>query len=150
MKILFVCTGNICRSPSAEAFLRHKVSAKGLKNYEIDSAALTSYHIGDPPDPRAIAVGKTYGFDMSGLAARKVKSDDFLHYDLIMAMDRGHFERLNRLCPDGFKDKIVLFHQYVSNTQQDVDDPYYGNIKNFEKMMEILDAALDQLIKKHT
>ncbi len=150
MKILFVCTGNICRSPSAEAFLRHKVSAKGLSNYEIDSAALTSYHIGDPPDPRAIAVGKTYGFDMSGLAARKVKDDDFFHYDLIMAMDQGHFESLIRLCPDEFKHKIVLFHQYVSNTQQDVDDPYYGSIKNFEKMMEILDVALDQLINKHT
>ncbi|MHC4816226.1 MAG: low molecular weight protein-tyrosine-phosphatase, partial [Planctomycetota bacterium] len=99
VKVLFVCTGNICRSPTAEGVLRKLVSDAGLGNrIEVDSAGTEGYHVGDPPDPRAIRTASRRGYDLSGLRARRVKRGDFERFDLLISMDRGHHERLLALC----------------------------------------------------
>jgi protein-tyrosine phosphatase len=150
MNILFVCTGNICRSPSAEALLRHKLEQRGLASYTIDSAGVAGYHIGEPPDHRAIQCAHQYGVDMSPLRARKVCADDFSSFDLIYAMDNGHLEILRNICPAPQRHKIKLFNQHIYGAPSDVEDPYYGDQRNFNNMFTKLDESLDIFIKNHT
>jgi protein-tyrosine phosphatase len=149
MKIVFICTGNICRSPSAESFLRHKLKQRQMNDaHTIDSAALTSYHIGAAPDPRAIKAGQMHGFDMSELAARQVSLSDFDRFDLIFALDRGHLDALNKMANDDQRKKIKLFNQYIHNVESDIEDPYYGSQRDFDQMLMELDIALNELIEK--
>lgn len=149
MKFLFVCTGNICRSPSAEALLRHKLKEQNHTDHFIDSAAIMGYHIGAAPDSRAIKTGREYGFDMSDLQARKVKTTDFDRFDIIYAMDKGHYDSLHRLANNEQKSKIKLFNEDLMGHDGDVEDPYYGSQINFDHMFKELDKALEILIKKH-
>ena len=148
-KILFVCTGNICRSPLAEAIARHK--AKLLKkDFYFDSAGTDSYHEGEDADSRSIAVGKKYGISFEGIIARQITIKDFSDFDLILCMDRGHVSRLLRRSDPLHHHKIKLFLDYlpVQNKWDDeIIDPYYGAEKGFDEVYEILASALDLLLK---
>lgn len=143
MKILFVCMGNICRSPTAEGVFRHVVRerAPGL-TVEIDSAGTHDYHVGEPPDARAIAAAARRGIDLRGLRARQVHEDDFEGYDLIVAMDRLNQAALLERSPAEFHPRIRLFMEFASSSGvEDVPDPYYGGPLGFEQVLDLAEEA---------
>lgn len=129
--ILFVCLGNICRSPSAEAVMRQLTQNHGL-NIRLDSAGTAGYHIGEMPDGRAIEVGASLGFDLSTLRARQVSSQDFYEFEVICAMDQQNLANLHRLMPTDATANVLLFDGQFGN--QEVADPYYGDRGDFEQM----------------
>lgn len=155
--VLFVCTGNICRSPTAEAVFRRHVEAAGLGACIFtDSAGTHGYHIGDPPDPRSIAVAAARGVDMRNLRARKVQPSDFTMFNYIVAMDSGHFKLLERLKPET-GGALSLFRAFGAEKAMEpallgVPDPYYGTAADFEKVYDMIDNGcrniLSNLIKK--
>jgi protein-tyrosine phosphatase len=147
-KVLFVCTGNICRSPTAEAVFRHHVTAAGLAGrIGMDSAGTHGYHIGEPPDPRSVAEGARRGFKLDALRARKVRAEDFRLFDLILAMDSEHLAHLKALQPQGSKATVRLFLDYHPDTRGgDVPDPYYGNRTGFAHVLDLIDAASRELL----
>ncbi|MFT6332375.1 MAG: protein-tyrosine phosphatase [Lentimonas sp.] len=148
-KLLFVCTGNICRSPTAHALALHHIEKLGLKGFEIDSAGTSSYHCGEKPDSRSVAIGKKRGINFEGIYSRSITKDDFVNFDLIFAMDRGHISSLKQLCPPQFENKIQLFLQYAgvkNNYQDEVIDPYYGS-KGFEEVFDLVNEAVESIIK---
>ncbi len=127
-KILVVCMGNICRSPTGEAILRAKAKEQGV-NVQIDSAGTIGYHQGNPPDPRAKAAGEKRGYSFSGIQARKVVAQDFEEYDLILAADKDNLADLQRDCPSHLQPKIKLFLSYIDSDYDEIPDPYYGGTK---------------------
>ncbi len=148
MKILFVCTGNICRSPTAEAILRARAAALGLA-VETQSAGTHGYHIGDPPDPRTVQMAAYKGVDMAMQRARQVAEADYADFDLILAMDRGHLGRLLRDCPVSHKNKIRLFLEESGLSAEkgfDVPDPYYGGLEGFEQVYTLIEQGIEGLI----
>lgn len=146
--LLFVCTGNICRSPTAEAIFRHKAVEKGLENrFVIDSAGTHGYHVGDAPDHRSIATAKQRGVDMASLSARKVSSSDFEKFDMILALDEGHYRHLKALKPEGSKAELVMFLDYLDTHKgQDVPDPYYGDQKGFDHVCDLIERGSEGLL----
>jgi protein-tyrosine phosphatase len=147
MKILLVCTGNICRSPSAEGVLAHKAKSLGL-NFKVDSAGTHAYHVGENPDPRSVQHAKKRGYDISEIVARKFDFADFYEFDLIFALDRSHFSHLMNLYPDNANAELHLFLDYAGMGEQDVPDPYYGGAKGFENVLDLIEQASDNIIKK--
>jgi len=144
-RILFVCTGNICRSPTAEGVLRHHTQGMQI---ETDSAGIYGYHIGEAPDPRTIAMAKTRGYDLTPLRARKVTDEDFNTYDLILAMDKGHHEALMSMAPPSSIAEIALFLDYAQGCGYDeVPDPYYGEVQEFEKVLDLVEHGVKGLIR---
>lgn len=140
--VLFVCTGNICRSPTAEAVFRHKARQAGLEAwFHIDSAGTHGYHIGDPPDPRTINTARRRGIDVSDLRARKIDAHDFTRFQHIYAMDKGHYDLLSRSIPAAYKGRLSL---YVPG--QDVADPYYGTIQGFEDVYDVIEKGAEDLL----
>ena len=148
MRVLFVCMGNICRSPTAEGVFREFVSrhAPGLQ-LEIDSAGTHDYHVGEPPDPRALRAASSRGLDISGLRARQVEETDFERFDLILAMDRVNYETLRDRSPPAYRSRIRLLLEFANGTGRDeVPDPYYGGAKGFEEVLDLLEDAAAGLL----
>lgn len=141
--VLFVCTGNICRSPTADGVLRQLVASSQMNGkVEVDSAGTQDYHTGQAPDLRAQQHAKRRGYDLSMLRARQLESEDFRCHDLILAMDRSHLAALNRLCPAEYKSKVGLFLEYARNTTfSEVPDPYYGGAEGFEQVLDLIEDA---------
>lgn len=142
-RVLFVCTGNICRSPSAEGIFRRMVAEAGLAHLiEIDSAGTHGYHVGEAPDERSQAAAKLRGYDLSALRARKVTGEDFRTFDLLVAMDRGHQAILTRMASTQGAHKVRLMMSYASGSGYDeVPDPYYGGPDGFERVLDLLEEA---------
>ena len=142
-RILFVCTGNICRSPSAEGIFRHMVREAGLEHLiETDSAGTHGYHVGEPPDGRSQAAARLRGYDLSDLRARKVELDDFRTFDLLVAMDRGHQAILTRMASAQGAHKVRLLMSYASGSgYEEVPDPYYGGPDGFELVLDLLERG---------
>src|SRR5262249_23590993 len=145
---LFVCTGNICRSPTAEAVFRAMAAARGLGGRVLaDSAGTHGYHIRDPPDPRSCDAAQRRGYPLAGLFARKGGAADFAAFDYVVAMDRGHYEILKRLAPAAGAPKLRLFMDLVREaTHRDVPDPYYGGAQGFEDVLDICEAGAAALL----
>lgn len=147
--ILMVCTGNICRSPTADGLLRHALRQHGLADrVSVDSAGTHGYHVGEPPDERSIATARAYGVDLSVLRARRVTAGDFRDFDLILAMDTGHLAILRRLCPPEHRDKLRLYLEFAPHFGREVPDPYYGGRKDFHAVYHMCEAATSALIEE--
>ena len=143
MRVLFVCMGNICRSPTAEGVFREFVRRHAPElELEIDSAGTHDYHVGEPPDPRALKAASTRGLDISGLRARQVEDADFERFDLILAMDRLNYETLRDRSAPAFHPRIRLLLEFADDTgREEVPDPYYGGAKGFEEVLDLLEDA---------
>jgi len=150
MRILFVCLGNICRSPSAEGVLRSLLAARAPQlSVEIDSAGTHDYHVGEPPDERAIAAARRRGIDLSGLRARIVRASDFDYYDLILAMDEQNLRELRRRAPAQRQERIRLLMEFVpAASARAVPDPYYGGPQGFEQVLDLLEEAAAGLLQE--
>jgi len=148
-RILFVCTGNICRSPTAEGVARHMIADAGLADViEVDSAGTHGYHSGEPPDPRAIKVAAARGYELSSLRARRVEIVDFQRFDLVLAMDVGHLEFMRRMCPEVYRPKLGLFMRYAREHDLDeVPDPYYGGVAGFEAVLNYCEDGAGGLVE---
>ena len=148
-RVLFVCMGNICRSPTAEAVMRKHLQEHGLsRRVQVDSAGLESYHVGDAPDRRAQAAARQRGYDLSGLRARRVVREDFAHFDHILAADRSVLNELRRLCPPEYADRLGLCLDHSRRFKgQDIPDPYYGGSAGFELVMDLLEDACENLLE---
>ena len=150
MRILFVCMGNICRSPSAEGVFRSLVAARAPQlAVEIDSAGTHDYHVGEPPDDRAIAAARRRGIDLSSLRARTVQTSDFDSYDLILAMDEQNLRELRRRAPAARHDRIRLMMEFAASSPvRAVPDPYYGGPQGFEQVLDLLEEAAEGLLRE--
>ncbi len=149
-KILFVCTGNICRSPTAQAIARHKAKIKNLENkFYFDSAGTDSYHQGQAPDARSQQICKEKGISFDKIVARQIKKNDFEDFDLIMCMDRSHLVRLRRLSDEKYHHKIKLFLEFCdiyNKWDDEVIDPYYASDSGFQEVYDVIDKALDKIL----
>lgn len=147
--ILFVCMGNICRSPTAEGVLRARALAAGLADLlRIDSAGTHAYHVGAPPDLRSQEFAAQRGIDLSGQRARLVTAQDFAQFDLLLAMDRDNLAALRKACPPEHSHKLALFMQYAKHSfATEVPDPYYGGERGFDLVLDYLEDAADGLLE---
>jgi protein-tyrosine phosphatase len=147
MRILFVCMGNICRSPTAEGVMRRLIEEAGL-DIEIESAGTGGWHAGEPPDERATVAARRRGVTLAG-AARQVRPADFRRFDLIVALDRGNLRELLALAPDQeAADKVRLLREFdpAAGGDLDVPDPYYGGDRGFETVLDMVEAACRGLL----
>lgn len=145
-RILFVCLGNICRSPSAEGVLRVMAAQRGIA-LEVDSAGTAAYHEGEPPDKRSIRAAAARGYALADMRARQVVVNDFEAFDLIFAMDQQNYSHLMQMCPAQLKHKIVLFlGKYGQSDVSDVPDPYYGAGDGFERVLDLLESACERFL----
>lgn len=147
-KVLFVCMGNICRSPTAEGVFRQRVREAGLEQrITIDSAGTHDYHIGKPPDRRAQAAAAGRGYDLSGLRGRQVEKRDFDEFDYILAMDAENLANLNRIKPAKHKAQVKLFLEFArDHALREVPDPYYGGAQGFERVLDMVEDAAAGLL----
>lgn len=148
LRVLFVCMGNICRSPTAEGVFRAHVARAGLDaRVEVDSAGTHGYHVGSAPDPRAQAAARRRGYDLAGLRARRVAAADFRRFDLILAMDRDNLSLLQEACPEDERHRLRLFLEFARNFEaEEVPDPYYGGPEGFERVLDLVEDAAAGLI----
>lgn len=147
--VLFVCTGNICRSPTAEGVLR-QLAEQAKVPLRVDSAGTHSYHVGQPPDRRSQSAALKRGFDLSNQRARRVTEDDFHEFDWILAMDRDHIEILESMRPAESTARLHLFLEFapaLPSGLEDVPDPYYGGRKGFERVLDLVEQASKGLLE---
>ena len=143
VNVLFVCLGNICRSPSAEGAFRALVEHEGLAGrITVDSAGTGDWHIGKPPDPRAQKASRRRGFEISGLRARQASRADFSRFDYVIAMDQDNHADLAYLCPPGEEHRLAMLLDFAPEVDiRDVPDPYYGGAQGFEHMLDLIEIA---------
>ena len=148
MRILFVCLGNICRSPTAEAVLRAIAAREAPElTLEVDSAGVAGYHVGEPPDPRTRQAAARRGYDLGALRARIVEPLDFERFDLILAMDRENLRVLRRRAPDIAHERLRLLLEFAPpGGPEDVPDPYYGGPNGFEEVLDLIEGATRGLL----
>ncbi len=149
-RILFVCTGNICRSPTAEAVARHYIETSGLAGHiEVDSAGTHGSHAGEAPDPRARKAAAARGYDLSALRARRIEPEDYRRFDLLLAMDNGHLDWMLNACPEVYRPKIIpLMHYALHRDYDEVPDPYYGGPASFEVVLDLCEDSVHGLIQQ--
>lgn len=149
IKVLFVCMGNICRSPTAEGVFRHVLRKKKLDGrVEVDSVGTHGYHVGEAPDQRTQRAAASRGYDLSNMRARKVAPQDLDYFDLILAMDHNNLEVLKRICPPERYDRLGLFMSYAKNFDDDeVPDPYYGLGHGFDLVLDMVEDAANGLVE---
>lgn len=149
VKVLFVCMGNICRSPTAQGVFQHLVEQHDLDSrIEIDSAGTHAYHVGEPPDRRAQKTALDRGVDLSRQRARRVQVGDFEYFDYVLAMDSDNLANLVELCPPSHREKVKLFLEYSEHfDERDVPDPYYGAVMGFERVLDMVESASAGLLQ---
>jgi protein-tyrosine phosphatase len=149
ISVLFVCMGNICRSPTAEGVFRKHVSDAGLDAaIRSDSAGTHAYHVGDPADRRAHAAAARRGFSLEGIRARRVADEDFDRFDFILAMDEDNLMELQERAPDEHRSKVRLFLEFAeSRHENEVPDPYYGGSAGFERVLDLVEEASQGLLE---
>jgi protein-tyrosine phosphatase len=142
-RVLFVCMGNICRSPTAEGVFRKLLREQAPDlDVQVDSAGTHAYHVGDPPDPRAQRAAQRRGVDLSGQRARRVTERDFAHFELVLAMDELNHVTLLDICPAEYRDRVRLFLEFAPHLgRNDVPDPYYGGSNGFEQVLDLVEEA---------
>jgi len=148
IRVLFVCMGNICRSPLAQGVLEQRLSEEQLEDgVVVDSAGTYHYHAGDAPDPRGVAAARNRGIDISGQRARAVRDDDFVEFDLILAMDADNERELRAICPPFYSDRVKLVMDYApAMREREIPDPYYGGGQGFEKVLDMLELCMEELV----
>jgi protein-tyrosine phosphatase len=146
--VVFVCTGNICRSPTAHAVLRQRIAALGLGDrLSVGSAGLEAWHAGDPPDARSLRHARQRGYDMSDLRARHFSRGDFDRADWVLVMDDGHLLRATQLCPPPQAHKLRLLTDFCRrHDAMAVPDPYHGEAADFEHVLDLIEDACDGLL----
>jgi len=146
--VLFVCMGNICRSPTAEGVFRYFVEQAGMSDrLNIDSAGTHAYHVGEPSDRRARAAAERRGMSLEGISARRVSADDYERFDYIIAMDEDNMARLQAEAPEGHGARLHLFLEFADVSETDVPDPYYGGAAGFERVLDLVEAASRGLLE---
>lgn len=147
IRVLFVCLGNICRSPTAHGTFEMMLKRQCLTNKVlVDSAGTAAWHIGKAPDARSIAAAKQRGIELSHLRARQVTKEDFHQFDYILAMDRQNLASLQSICPENFSGRLTSLMSFTSTETLDVPDPYYGGSEGFEKVLDLVTEACDSLL----
>lgn len=147
VNVLFVCLGNICRSPTAHAVFQQLVDGGGLGNaIAVDSAGTGDWHIGKAPDERATRAGAARGYDLSTLRARRVAAIDFKHYQYILAMDLQNLQDLQQMRPADYRGELALFLNYGDSVEREVPDPYYGEGDGFERVLDMVEKAAAGLL----
>ncbi len=147
--VLFVCLGNICRSPTSEGVFRQLIKDADLRiQFDVDSAGTAGYHIGEPPDPRAIEVASGRGVNLESFRARLLCHSDFQRFDYIIAMDSSNLRDINQLAPGNYSGQIALFMDYAENWHEnEVPDPYYGGNSGFERVLDMIEDASTGLLR---
>jgi protein-tyrosine phosphatase len=147
MRILCVCLGNICRSPTAEAVLRDIAAREAPQLITaVDSAGTAGYHIGAPPDPRSVAIARERGYDLAPLRARQVSRRDFGEFDLMLAMDRSNLAALQAIAPAAGRARLALFLHHARAMGDEVPDPYYGDRSDFERVLDLVEQGSRALL----
>ncbi|AOV89516.1 TPA: low molecular weight phosphotyrosine protein phosphatase [Vibrio parahaemolyticus] len=146
-RILVVCMGNICRSPTGEAVLRAKAEELGV-DVDIDSAGTIGYHTGNTPDTRAMAAGKQRGYSFKGMRARQVSVQDFEDFDLVLAADKANLADLLDICPAEHRHKVSLFLSHSNSSYDEIPDPYYGGDDGFELVLDLIEEASVAVLQK--
>jgi protein-tyrosine phosphatase len=148
-KVLFVCMGNICRSPSAEGVFRHLVADAGLSDVVgVDSAGTHGFHVGEAPDARAQAAARKRGYDMAHREARQVTAEDFRDFDLILAMDWENLSAMQQQCPKQYQHKLMLLMRFANEFEEaTVPDPYYGGPEGFGKVLDYIEDACQGVLE---
>ncbi len=146
-RILVVCMGNICRSPTGEAVLRAKAKELGV-DVDIDSAGTIGYHTGNTPDSRAMAAGKQRGYSFKGMRARQVSVQDFEDFDLVLAADKANLADLLDICPAEHRHKVSLFLSHSNSSYDEIPDPYYGGDDGFGLVLDLIEEASVAVLQK--
>ena len=145
-KILVVCMGNICRSPTGEAVLKARAQSLGVK-VDVDSAGTIGFHHGNPPDRRSKLAAEKRGYSFKGMSSRKVVPQDFEEFDFVLAADNDNLRDLRQQCPKHLQHKLKLFLSYSSSGYEEIPDPYYGEGDGFELVLDLIEDASDSILK---
>lgn len=148
VRILLVCLGNICRSPTAQGVLEKYIQDRGLENHiNVDSAGTGDWHVGSPPDPRAVQAARMRGYAIDQLVARQVTREDFQRFDYILCMDRTNLAALRDVCPPAYQTRVHLLLDFADSNQDTVPDPYYGGRQGFDLVLDLIEQACDGLLQ---